>query len=143
MVNEEGAGQFSPTYISNEAALKLEENSAFAGEAQPFEPRSPSFEREESQPEVVEKQKGPAYNIDLFQDAKTKPKQVVSDSESSSGSSSSEDEDSGSSDDEPSQSNIDIPASVISRFFSSQEPITAYLQKRTKDSTNSMLDDLC
>ena len=32
MVNEEGAGQFSPTYMANEAALRLEENSAFAGE---------------------------------------------------------------------------------------------------------------
>lgn len=52
IANEEGAGQFSPTYVTNEAALKLEENSAFAGEAHPFEPRSPSFEREESLPET-------------------------------------------------------------------------------------------
>lgn len=52
IANEEGAGQFSPTYITNEAALKLEENSAFAGEAHPFEPRSPSFEREDSLPEA-------------------------------------------------------------------------------------------
>lgn len=28
----EGAGQFSPTYIANEAALRLEENNAFANE---------------------------------------------------------------------------------------------------------------
>lgn len=32
---------------------------------------------------------------------------------------------------------------MITRFFSSQETIQAYLQKRTKDSTFAMLEDLC
>jgi hypothetical protein len=36
MVNEEEAGKFSPTYTPDEPALKLEENSAFADEAQPI-----------------------------------------------------------------------------------------------------------
>jgi hypothetical protein len=125
----EGAGQFSPTYIANEAALRLEENNAFAGETEPFfEQREPSFEKEEVKP----------YKIDLFDQAK----KVQSESDSSSDSSSESDAEESESSNEVPQ-NIEVPASVISRFFANQESIQAYLTTRTKETTQTMLDDLC
>jgi len=35
---------------------------------------------------------------------------------------------------------IDVPLSVIQRFFSKKETLTAFLSKITKDTTHAMLD---
>ena len=77
---------------------------------------------------------------------KKERKQVVSDSESESqesSSSSGEDSDSSEDEQEAEAQNIEIPASVISRFFTNENSITNYLQSRSAETTHAMLDDLC
>ena len=41
------------------------------------------------------------------------------------------------------QSTIEVPLSVIQRFFSKKEVLTAFLKKINKENTHNMLDDLC
>jgi hypothetical protein len=38
---------------------------------------------------------------------------------------------------------IEVPISVISRFFSKKESIENFLEKVNKETTHAMLDDLC
>ena len=113
-----------------------------------FESRSPSFEPEDSQKgteTLVNNQK--PYKIDLIKEKikAVKKTKVVCDSDESSSESSSEDSDDGSfsSNEEEAKQNIEMPATVINRFFSGQESIQNYLVKRNKANTDAMLDDLC
>ena len=41
------------------------------------------------------------------------------------------------------QLSIEVPLSVIQRFFSKKDVIMTFLQKINKESTHAMLDDLC
>lgn len=97
-----------------------------------FESRSPSFEPEDSQKGTdnsVKKQK--PYEIDLIKEKAVKKTKNKSDSNDSSSESSSEDSEDASSSEEEAKHNIEMPATVINRFFSGQESIQNYLVKRT------------
>ena len=122
----EDVGQFSPPHEVADLQASLN--------------KSPIYESEEfsesnnAMPEEV------SYNIDLFQQEKQssqqQPDQEMRDESVASNSSS---ENTSSSVEE--EKNLEIPASVINRFFSKKESLTCFLKQQNKATTTNLLDD--